>query len=270
VSTPQITADGAAVAPRKGGFVSDFFTGVSFLLRGLGMYARSPFLMLLGLIPAIITFALLVVAMVVMFYLSDDIALAMTPFLDGWSQSLRTGARTVVAAAVLLVWIVISLLLFTALTLTVGQPFYEAISKKVEDRLGGVPGEVNVSFWKTLPRSLWDNVRLITVTLMIAILVFLVGLIPVAGTITAAILGALLGGWALAVEISSVPFERRGLKLRHRRQWLKSRRGMALGFGVATFVCFLIPLGAILVMPAAVAGMTLLSRRLFGQPDTAD
>ena len=29
---------------------------------------------------------------------------------------------------------------------------------------------------------------------------------------------------------------------------------MALGFGVAVFVCFLIPLGAVLLMPAAVAG----------------
>jgi CysZ protein len=45
---------------------------------------------------------------------------------------------------------------------------------------------------------------------------------------------------------------------------------MALGFGVATFVCFLIPVvGAVLVMPAAVAGATLLSRRLFGLPDAA-
>jgi CysZ protein len=37
---------------------------------------------------------------------------------------------------------------------------------------------------------------------------------------------------------------------------------MALGFGAATFVSFLIPLGAIVVMPAAVAGATLLSRRI--------
>jgi CysZ protein len=47
---------------------------------------------------------------------------------------------------------------------------------------------------------------------------------------------------------------------------LRSRRPMALGFGVATFVCFLIPGGAILIMPAAVAGATVLSRRLFNLP----
>jgi hypothetical protein len=41
---------------------------------------------------------------------------------------------------------------------------------------------------------------------------------------------------------------------------------MALGFGVAVFACFLIPLGAVLLMPAAVAGGTLLSRRVLGLP----
>jgi CysZ protein len=41
---------------------------------------------------------------------------------------------------------------------------------------------------------------------------------------------------------------------------------LALGFGVAVFCCFLIPLGAVFVMPAAVAGGTLLARRVLGQP----
>jgi CysZ protein len=50
---------------------------------------------------------------------------------------------------------------------------------------------------------------------------------------------------------------------------LRGRRAMAIGFGTATFVCFLIPLGAVLVMPAAVAGATLLCRRLFGLPEEA-
>jgi CysZ protein len=45
---------------------------------------------------------------------------------------------------------------------------------------------------------------------------------------------------------------------------------MAIGFGAATFICFLIPLGAVLVMPAAVAGATLLARRLFNLPDAED
>jgi len=66
-----------------------------------------------------------------------------------------------------------------------------------------------------------------------------------------------------------VPFERRGLRLRDRRAALRRRRSMTLGFGVATFLCFLVPLGAVLVMPAAVAGATLMSRRVLGEPEPA-
>ena len=87
------------------------------------------------------------------------------------------------------------------------------------------------------------------------------------GAVTTPVLGATLGGWVLALELTGVPFERRGLRYRDRKRMLKRRRPMAIGFGAATFVCFLIPLGAVLVMPAAVAGATLLSRRLFGLPD---
>lgn len=261
-----------AVAARRPngaiGFGRDFFAGIGFLLRGIGMYARNPRLMFLGLIPAVISGVLLFAAFIAMVLFVDDLVRLITPFADSWSSGIRDTTRFVVMFGIGAVWIVLSLLVFAALTLTIGQPFYEAISKRVEDQLGGVPGEINVSFWRTLPRSIADSVRVLVVTALFSILIFATGLIPVAGEVAAPVLGAMLGGWVLALELSSVPFERRGLRLRERRRVLRARRSMALGFGVATFVCFLIPLGAVLVMPAAVAGATLLSRRALGQPDT--
>jgi CysZ protein len=258
-----------SLAPRAVGATGvghDFFTGVGFLLRGLGMYARSPRLMFLGLIPAVIAGALLVGAFVVLVYAVDDIAALVTGFADDWSDGLRQTIRLLAEVAIVGVWVLLSVLVFAALTLMIGQPFYEAISRKVEARLGGVPDEVNVSFWRNLPRSIFDSVRLLGLTILLGIPLFVGGLIPVVGETVVPVLGAAVGGWVLALELSGVPFERRGLRLHDRRRMLRSRRAMALGFGIATFVCFLIPLGAVLVMPAAVAGATLLSRRLFGLP----
>jgi CysZ protein len=246
-----------------------FFTGISFLLRGLGMYARSPRLMFLGLIPAVISFAVLAGLFVLMLIFVDDVVVWITPFADGWSSGIRDTVRFLAELGVAVVWVVLSVLLFVVLTLLIGQPFYEAISKRVEDQLGGVPGEVDVSFWRSLPRTVGDSIRLALLAASVGVFLFLLGLVPVIGQISSPILGVLLGGWVLALELTSVPFERRGLRFRDRRRMLRQRRSMALGFGSATFVCFLIPGGAILVMPAAVAGATLLSRRLFGQPDAA-
>jgi CysZ protein len=247
----------------------DFFTGVSFLLRGVGMYARSPGIMLLGLVPALISGALLVGSFVALYYYVDDLATLITPYAGSWNASLTQLLRAAVSIAIVLAWVLLSVLFYTAITLLIGQPFYEAISKRVEDKLGGVAGEVNVSFWKTLPRSIVDSVRLVVLGVFVGILLFALGLIPAFGQTVVPVLAVLFGGWILTLELTGVPFERRGLRFRDRRRMLRDRRSMAVGFGGATFICFLIPLGAVLLMPAAVAGATLLSRRLFGLPDAA-
>ena len=48
--------------------------------------------------------------------------------------------------------------------------------------------------------------------------------------------------------------------MRERRRMLGARRTTTLGFGVVAYLLFLIPFGAVLVMPAAVAGATMLAR----------
>jgi CysZ protein len=242
---------------------------MSFLLRGVGMYARSPRLMLLGLIPALISSIVLIGAIVALVYYVDDIAAFMTPYADSWPGGLRDTARVFIEVAIVLAWVLLSVLLFTALTLLIGEPFYEAISKSVEDKLGGAPGLIDVPFWRSLPRALVDSLRLIIFSVFVGILLFLLELVPAVGQITVPIIGAFFGGWVLTLELTGVPFERRGMRLRDRRRALRGRRTMALGFGVTTFICFLIPLGAVLIMPAAVAGATLLSRRVLGLPDPA-
>lgn len=98
---------------------------------------------------------------------------------------------------------------------------------------------------------------------------FLAGFLPAVGQTVVPVLGALVGGWFLAVELVGVPFTRRGLRLPDRRRALRAHRPAALGFGTAVFCCFLVPGGAVLVMPAAVAGGTLLARRALGLPDPA-
>ena len=140
----------------KGGF----FTGIGFLVRGVGMYARSPRLMLLGLVPALISFLALVAAFVAMVVFVDDVVVWLTPYANDWSSAARDTMRLVAMLGIGVVWVVLSVVAYVAVTLLIGQPFYEAISKQVEDRLGGVPGEINVSFWKSLPRTVIDSIRL--------------------------------------------------------------------------------------------------------------
>jgi CysZ protein len=248
------------------GWVRQFFTGAGLLARGLGMYARSPGLLALGLIPAVISAALFLTAFGTLLYFVSDLADALTGFADDWSSAWRDVVQFLAAAGIVGLAAVLTVLLFTAVTLLIGDPFYEKISETVDDRCGGVPGgAVDVSFWQSLRRNLVDSLRLVALSALVGVPLFAAGFIPLVGQTVVPVVGATVAGWWLALELVGVPFARRGMRLADRRRALGAHRPLALGFGVAVFLCFLIPLGAVLVMPAAVAGATLLTRQVHGQ-----
>ena len=242
--------------------MAEFLAGVRLFGRGLAFWIRSPRLCLLGAIPAFIAALVLAGALVALVLLAGDIADAATPFAEDWSGSTRDLVRTVVAIAVVGAGGLIGVLAFTALTLAIGDPFYERISDAVEQRHGGLPDAVELSFW----RGVADSLRFLGVSILVGVPLFLAGFIPAVGQTVVPIVAALVGGWLLAVELTGTPFGRRGLSLVERRRILRQHRPLALGFGVCVFACFLVPLGAVIVMPAAVAGATLLTRRVQGLP----
>ncbi|MDM4720995.1 EI24 domain-containing protein [Micromonospora sp. WMMA1363] len=250
------------------GAAGRFLTGVGLFLRGLGLYVRSPGLMLLGVVPALVSGALFIGAFATLAYFVDDLAALLTPFADGWSDTWRSMVRVVAGLALLGLGGLLGVVAFTAVTLVIGDPFYEKISERVEERFGGTPNAVDVPFWASLRHSAADSLRLVGLSVLFGVPLFAAGFIPVVGQTVVPVLGAAVGGWLLAVELVGAPFYRRGLRLPDRRAALSADRPTTIGFGTAVFVCFLIPLGAVLLMPAAVAGATLLARRTLGQPTT--
>ena len=262
----QLRAVAARGAALTGGAVRNFALGVGFLGRGLGLVLRNPRLLGLGLLPALIAGVLYTAALVTLIAFIGDVSRSVTFFADDWATGWRDLIRVLAGLAVIGLSGLLGVLTFTAVTLLIGDPFYEKISILVEHQFGGVPNEVEVSLWRSLGRSLVDSLRLIGLSIALGIPLFLLGFLPVFGQTVVPVLGGAVGGWLLAVELTGVPFQRRGQRLRHRREALRGNRPLALGFGAAVFAGFLIPLGAILLMPAAVAGGTLLSRRVLGLP----
>ncbi len=251
---------------RAGRPAQEFLTGVGLLIRGLGTYARNPGLVVLGMVPALISFALLVGAFIVLLVFLGPESRAVTWFADDWSAGPRDAVRVLANIAIVGVFVLLAFVAFTGLTLAIGDPFYEKISERIEDGLGGVPDAVELPWWREIVRGLGESIRLLVFSAVVGVLLFVAGFLPAVGQTVVPVIGALVGGWALALELTGVAFGRRGVRLRGRRKVLRQHRFLALGFGVAVFVCFLIPLGAILVMPAAVVGATLMTRRMYGLP----
>lgn len=240
--------------------ISEFGSGVRTLLRGFGMWRTHTRLLALGLIPAVIAWLVLLAALVPLVMSLGSLTDWMTPFADGWSPGWRTTLRVGIGAVIVIAALALSVAVFTALTLTIGDPFYQRIWQGVERSLGEEPsGETG--FWSTLG----EGVRLVVLGILVALLTLLIGFIPLVGGVLATITNLLLSGRLLARELTGRAFDARGLTSLSRSQMLGAGRARVLGFGVATQLCFMVPFGAIIAMPAAVAGSTLLARDLVGR-----
>ena len=249
---------------RAAGVVGEFFTGFATLFRGFGWWRRRPDLMLLGLIPAAIVAGALIALALVILAGGEGFIGWLTPFADPWDPGLRQIFRAVLTLALLAGFLVIAVYGFTALTLTIGDWFYERIWLAVEQHLGGFTRTHEPGFWQGVA----DSLRLAVPAILSGLLVSTIGLVPVVGGIVGTVLGVVFAGRILARELTSRPLDARGISHEQRRELFRHSRARVLGFGVAVQLCFLIPGGAVIVMAPAVAGATQLTRDLLGESST--
>ena len=253
---PQIP-HGPPTRPR---FFPRFFGGVRLLGAGLKMWLTDPRIMLMGAIPALIVTAVYLAGIILLASNIDGVAAWTTPFANDWDDTPRTAVRAVASIALLAAALLVFVYTFTTITLAIGSPFYENISRKVEARLGGIDSPVETPFWRGVGRGLVDAVRILATTLAVAVTLLVLGFIPLIGQTVVPVLGAIAGGWLLALELTGFSFEARGLGGSAKRRSLGVDRARTLGFGMATYLVFFIPFAAVVIMPAAVAGGTMLAR----------
>ena len=238
--------------------IGEFFEGVRTLLRGFGTWRRRPGLMALGLVPALIAAALLIAVLVPLALSLGLISDALTPFADRWLEPWRSLFRGAVSLVVLVAALALASAVFSALALAIGDPFYQRIWHAVETDLGDAPGSEGGGFWT----ALGEGLRLVLLGLLVAIAVLVIGFLPLVGGVLGAVLGVTLTGRLLARELTGRAFDARDLSPADRALLFRGSRARVLGFGVATQLCILVPGGAVAVMPAAVAGSTLLARSM--------
>lgn len=238
----------------------DAVAGAGYFARGIGWTARRPRQWLFGLIPAVIALVLYAVALGLLIAYAGDLAAAITPFADDWSDGPRRAIRIVAGLGIVGAGALFAVLTFTALTLLIGEPFYERLAVRVEESMGGAPPEAGGSLGGELVRGAGDAVVVGGIALGCAALFFTLGLLPGVGQTIVPVVAACVSGYLLSGELTGIALGRRGLRRRERFARLRRERPLAVGFGTAVFLVFLIPLGAVLAMPGAVVGATMIVR----------
>jgi len=238
----------------------DFAQGVGLYWRGVRTWSADPALMAIGLLPGLITMALFIAGFLGLGWGLDGATDWIADSIVGGESGLHGIVQLAAALALIGVGLLLFVYAFVTVTSVVGQPFFEHISHRVDARLGPVPEAPEWPWWRNAWRGVGEGARLLLLTVPLPLSLLLLGLVPVAGTAASWILGALVGGWFVALEFTAIPFERRGMVLRDRRRLLAVRRARTLGFGAMAFIMSAVPPVAVLTMPSAVAGGTILAR----------
>ncbi|MEU8920531.1 EI24 domain-containing protein [Kitasatospora sp. NPDC048545] len=240
----------------------DLAAGMKYLIEGQKWVGRHGRWWGFGMLPALLALIGYAVALTFLAARSVDLAGWATPFADHWGSPWQALLRDALAAAVFGGGLLFALLTFTAVTLLVGQPFYEALCAEVDKTEGGAPTPPDTPLWRELLVAVRDSVYVLVRVAAFGVVLFACGFIPLVGQTVVPALGFLVSGFFLTVELTAVALQRRRVPQPERIRLLRARLGLALGFGTPLALAFLVPLVTVLAMPGAVAGATLLARDL--------
>ncbi|MFF4432985.1 EI24 domain-containing protein [Streptomyces sp. NPDC001513] len=246
----------------------DLAGGFRYLLAGQRWVFRHGRWLGFGLLPGLVSLVLYAGALIGLGYGADDLTAWATPFADDWSTPWTGLFRGFLTALVFGLGLFLAVITFTAVTLLIGQPFYESLSEQVDRSEGGEVPRSGLPLWRELWISARDSVKVLGRVLLYGILLFALGFVPVVGQTVVPVLGFCVSGYFLTQELTAVALQRRKVDLTERLALMRSRRMLVLGFGLPLVLAFLVPLVAVLLMPGAVAGATLMARDLMAVDET--
>lgn len=227
------------------------FSGAVYFLRGMRLIF-APGIRAYVIVPLLVN-VLLFSALI--YFGTAEFRTLLDWLLPGWLDWL---------AIVLLPIFVISVLIIVFFTFSlignlVAAPFNGLLAEAVECHITGTP--IPGGGWKKmiadLGRTIASELRKLAYIVLRGIPVLLLFLIP-ALNLAAPFIWMLFGAWMLAISYVDYPMGNHGLTFPEQRRQLGQRRYLALGFGGAVMCALAIPVVNFLVIPAAVAGATIL------------
>lgn len=238
--------------PPRGGAVHEAGAGLTLALRGALLTVRTPRLLALVVIPLLISAALFV-TMVVLLWSNRD--LVRPDLVAAWPWGLDWLRRAIVVAAEglgLLLGVGLALVATVILSQVVNAPFLEWLSQATESLVLGQSDRTPLSLahlWRTSVVPLLQAIVLGVLQTALGVLFLILSMLAVTAPLAAA------GGlWLVALTLCDVAISRKGFPVRER--FRRVRRALPLYLGLALpffFAPFLLPLG--------VAGATLADLR---------
>jgi CysZ protein len=241
----------------KEGSPSDLLRGLALPFQAFGLIFRTPKLLTLSLLCAVVTAATLVGTGWGAWSLGQALAQKLIGADGGWQHAASVGLG-----------VVLFIVLFAVGALTLPNlllaPLQDPLSEATEVKLGGFVAPP-FSLGGTLSgifTSLRHTIARLALMALGYVVLLPLNLVPVAGSVVYVVLSSLWAMFWLAVEHLSNPMARHLRPFRQVFGVLRRRIALSLGFGAALYVLLWVPVLNCFLMPVAVVAGTLLYRGL--------
>ncbi|MCP3965928.1 MAG: hypothetical protein GY750_10190 [Lentisphaerae bacterium] len=240
--------------------IKDILTGAKTFFHGVKLFYGNYRYWHYAIIPMLIIIALYSIGIWAYFQFLNPWLLSFLPDPAAhaeWLKFFIYPLRWLTATAAFLVGFSILLMGVTTIYTALSSPFFDTMVAKLEAK------EFKYDYkepkgWKFVvctTHSIYDGIVLNIITILWTLLLLPVSIfIPVVGPI----LYALIVGYFFALSFLVYSAEHRKIRRKEYKVHLRGNRMKVLGFGLAAYVFSLIPLAMILLLPAAVAGGTVL------------
>lgn len=146
---------------------------------------------------------------------------------------------------------------FAMLSAVAAAPWLDMLAERTEIlRTGSALGEGNRGLMRVIVQSLGNAIRPLAGLLLMGLLALAVIWIPLIGQVAAMLIWGYAGIRFLNFELMDTTASRKGWAYKQRKQALRKQRFFWLGFGGTAMFLMLVPLVNLLVIPAAVVGLS--------------
>lgn len=232
-----------------------WITGVRDVGRGLDVLRAHRSLWKWLLAPAAATLVLLVALIAGIVRLVDPLVGWLVAHLPSWLAGLAGSLLTLV---IVLGLSLCALVVFATVAGIITGPFNELLSERVEAVVTGRP--MPPFSWSELlreaVRGVLHSVRRLLAALVWLVIVFVVGLVPVIGTIAALLIGGWLAARAAAYDSYDAVLARRSMPYRDKLAYLARYRRRVFGLGAAVAGMLLVPGVNLIALGLGAAGAT--------------
>ncbi len=237
--------------------MKNLFKGISYPFISITYFFKYPKLISLSIIPFLINLLLYTIILLSSLYFVKPRLVSLSG-LNNDPNILNYFFYIFLSIIVFLILIIICYIVFSILSGIITGPFNEHISQYIEEKITNQIIVVQHGFIKDIFISLKSEISKIIFYLIVIIILFIIGFIPIIGLIFSLLFLFLFNCFYSALDFLDYPMARKNYKLKQKIKSIKSKPSLSFGFGFIASLILVIPFINVLLKPIFVVSGTLL------------